>query len=616
MGKNRARTEERSPRWIGPAILTVIILYAAVIGLLLLQQVQESPFSRHPVTDEEAYITQAQGILAGTYPGEKVFYQSPLYPYLLAVSFHLFDESYNAVRIWQTILWLLLIVVMYGLGKQLFGRREGLLAAALAALYGPMLNYNLLLLKVSPMLLLLGLFLLVGVRLTGKPERWWNWIVLGVLCALLLLLRDNILIFLVVVPLWILVRFRAEPLKLRAAAILLFLGGALVVVGPLVVRNRLVAGDWVISTSQGGANFFIGNNPIADGRYKTLPFVRPHPETEQQDFRAEAEKRAGRELKATEVSRFWFDQGFRYIRKNPGRWLALQWKKTRYFLSDFEIPDNHGFAFDRAHFLRGLHFAPLSFGILFPLALFGIAATWERRRELGFIYLFAIVYALSVLAFFVVGRYRIPIVVPLIPLAAAGLGKFRDALRGRSYGAIAGGVFLVLIVAGFCYLPTDASGASWSTEYYLLGNAYLKDGDDLIKAGEIEEGREVVRYALAYLEHSLQLNERNDNARQSVRYAYRLLGRPSPDDPRRHLELGIMLASREENRDFEKARFHLRRALELDPDLADGWNALGNIAFLEGDLEQARTHFMRALALVPDSEAYKRNLALTYQTKP
>jgi tetratricopeptide (TPR) repeat protein len=516
----------------------------------------------------------------------------------------------------QTFLWLLLILVMYALGRQLFGRREGLLAAALAAFYGPMLNYNLLLLKVSPMLLLLGLFLLVGVRLGREPARWWNWIVLGVLCSLLLLLRDNILIFLIAVPAWILARFRSEPLRLRAMALLLFLGGALVVVGPLIVRNRMVAGDWVISTSQGGANFFIGNNPIADGRYKTLPFVRPHPETEQQDFRAEAEKRAGRELKAPEVSRFWFDQGFRFIRKHPRQWLSLQWKKCRYFFSDFEIPDNHGFAFDRAHFLRVLWFAPLSFGILFPLALFGSMTGWKRRSEQGFLYLFAIVYTLSVLAFFVVGRYRIPIVVALIPFAAAGLGKLWDDLGRRRYGSVLGGLFLMLLVAGFCYLPTDASRASWATEYYLLGNAYLKDGDALVKSGKVEQGRAVVRVALGHLEHSLELNERNDNARQSVRYAYSLLGERALDDPRRHLELGIMLASRDENRDFEKARFHLRRALELDPELADAWNALGNIAFLEGDLEQARAHFMRALALVPDSPAYKRNLALTYQAKP
>ena len=87
MAKKRARQDESSPRWIGPAILAAIILYAAVVGALLLHQLQESPFSRHPVTDEEAYITQAGGILAGTYPGDKVFYQSPLYPYLLALKF-------------------------------------------------------------------------------------------------------------------------------------------------------------------------------------------------------------------------------------------------------------------------------------------------------------------------------------------------------------------------------------------------------------------------------------------------------------------------------------------------------------------------------------------------
>ena len=75
MAQRKVQSERRSARWVGPLILAGIMLYAVIVGGLLLYQLQESPFSRHPVTDEEAYISQAQGILAGTYPGEAVFYQ-------------------------------------------------------------------------------------------------------------------------------------------------------------------------------------------------------------------------------------------------------------------------------------------------------------------------------------------------------------------------------------------------------------------------------------------------------------------------------------------------------------------------------------------------------------
>jgi len=51
---------------------------------------------------------------------------------------------------------------------------------------------------------------------------------------------------------------------LRAA---MLVAGLLVALGPVAVRNRVVSGEWILVSSHGGLNFYIGNNADADGTY-------------------------------------------------------------------------------------------------------------------------------------------------------------------------------------------------------------------------------------------------------------------------------------------------------------------------------------------------------------
>ena len=89
----------------------------------------------------------------------------------------------------------------------------------------------------------------------------------------------------------------------------------------------------------------------ADGRYPTLPFVRAHPKWEAADFRKEAEKRAGRELGPSEVSAFWFRQGFDWIKSNPKQAFSLWLHKARLMIHQFEIADNYSLYLARSLFV-------------------------------------------------------------------------------------------------------------------------------------------------------------------------------------------------------------------------------------------------------------------------
>ena len=81
------------------------------------------------------------------------------------------------------------------------------------------------------------------------------------------------------------------------AALLAFALGFGLALAPAVAINTLVANppEVLLTTWQAGANFYIGNGPEADGQYTKLPFVIDNPLYEADNFRAEAQRRAGRQ---------------------------------------------------------------------------------------------------------------------------------------------------------------------------------------------------------------------------------------------------------------------------------------------------------------------------------
>ena len=70
--------------------------------------------------------------------------------------------------------------------------------------------------------------------------------------------------------------------------------GVLLGLAPVAVRNYAVGGGLYLTTSQLGPNFYIGNNPTADGTYRPLRFGRGSAEFERLDATAIAERAQGR----------------------------------------------------------------------------------------------------------------------------------------------------------------------------------------------------------------------------------------------------------------------------------------------------------------------------------
>src|SRR5687767_5916186 len=74
----------RSALWLLPPVLVHVALCAAHLWYL-----ERSPLLRHLTLDLAAYDERARAILGGDLLGSGVFYQDPLYPYLLAAIYQL-----------------------------------------------------------------------------------------------------------------------------------------------------------------------------------------------------------------------------------------------------------------------------------------------------------------------------------------------------------------------------------------------------------------------------------------------------------------------------------------------------------------------------------------------
>ena len=98
---------------------------------------------------------------------------------------------------------------------------------------------------------------------------------------------------------------------------------------PVAIRNYAVGGGFYLTTSQFGPNFFIGNNPNADGTYTSLRFGRGAPEYERQDATELAEHATGRTLTPSKSPATGPNARSTSSRLTPLQWLALTARKLR-----------------------------------------------------------------------------------------------------------------------------------------------------------------------------------------------------------------------------------------------------------------------------------------------
>jgi len=190
-----------------------------MVRFIFLLTLSKDPFFDSPLFDAELYSNWARSIAEGDWLGDKVFFVSPLYAYFLAVLYKIFNSQLYWVIFSQFLLGAVNCVIIYLIGRRLFGGVVGLMSGLFGALYGVFLFTEGQLLKnsLAYSLVSLSFFLLLVAREKEKPSLWFS---LGITAGLSALVIPNVLVF---IPIFygviIFGRRGAKGMLLRAGAL-------------------------------------------------------------------------------------------------------------------------------------------------------------------------------------------------------------------------------------------------------------------------------------------------------------------------------------------------------------------------------------------------------------
>jgi Flp pilus assembly protein TadD len=589
MARRVSRLRESTPRAAEPApapaqsrfLVPVAILGAALfVRLVVLAQLGGHPLlAPGGVLDDAVFVRLASRIASGDLLlGPEPYFLSPLYTYVLGLVFAASGGSMMSARIVQALLGTASVGFVMATAALWFGRRAGILAGILAATTGVIVFNEILVLQsaIDPFVTSVAIYLLArAVRAESRGAA----VAAGAALGALALNRPNALLVIAAVGVaWAIAR-RSRAGFLQAGALVL---GAALIVAPVAVRNRVVAGEWIAITSHGGLNFYIGNSPGADGTWHAVDGVRSSIDGQIGDVKMVAARALGRPVTATEASDYFYGLAWQWMRSHPGEWLALLARKCALAFNATDVALNYSytyFARDETSLLSALVVGPW---LLIPLGLFGLvmAAPEARRAAYAAWAMVVPAYAVSIAVFFISSRYRLAMLVPLTVAAGAGadwLWRSWRASSARLRASSLAGLAAAAVVVNWPLVPD-------------LGRQFQRGERvvQLISDGQVSEGVALLeRTAPAHPDAGILLyrvglafRERREPA-QAVTYLRRAHAL-EPAEPHIDLNLGEALLETGEPAEaipfLESARAARVETSTVTYDLVGAHHALGQTA--------------------------------------
>jgi len=572
--------KDREKIWI----LTIFVL-ALALRIIYLLQIKANPHFFSPTMDPLYHDAWAQNIAGGNWIGSKVFFRAPFYAYFLAIVYKVFGHSYIVPRLIQHLLGSVSCVLIYFLAKRLFNRTVAIVSGIIAATYGMLIYFEGELLLDS-FLVLFDLLLLLFLFKAKENPRFSGWLICGVILGFSAITRPNILAFIPFVWLWIWLVFRKEKaFKTVLTYSASFLLGSILVISPVTLRNVFAGGDTVLIASQGGINFYIGNNKNADG----VSAIFYKEDWQYRDFQQMAESETGQYLKPSEISNFYYGKGVDFYVNDPSSAFKLLVKKLYLFWSRFEISNNQNIYFFR-QYSSLIRILPLGFWLIGPLGLTGMILSMrvlngskktrsgkiaEGRQRILLPVLFILCYMATVVAFFVPARFRLPVIPLLLIFSGFSLVWLFERLREKKIAFL--GTFLLLLIPFALLTNTNAYHLrvdEFSQAHFSLGNVYLKEG-----------------------KLDLALEEFNSVLTSNPRYN------------RAHLNRGMVFFRRG---DLEEAEKEFLAELELNPNEAKAYNNLSAVYLQQGLHQKAEEMAAKAVELGGHRADAYMNLAMSH----
>ena len=308
----------RTPHYIFAAVL--------LLRVLSLARLATSPFLLPSRGDMHFYNDWAQRILDGHGLDHFAFYGLPLYAFLLATIYKLVGFSPFIPGFLQAVLDAATAVLLYKIGAKIFaqsgskgkpgGKSDlisanrgwliGLAAAAGWAFFVPAEAYSIILMPTVWLVFIYWFVTWQIVKCDAAPGRVRSFLI-GLLIGVTAMGIATILFAAPLVAAAIVLRWdeavaRSAQAFRKAGAIALLALGIVLGTSPAWIHNYFVARDPVFLSAHSGVNFWIGNNPAANGYPRIPPGLRAGQTAMLQDSIDVAEAEAGHALPRSAVS--------------------------------------------------------------------------------------------------------------------------------------------------------------------------------------------------------------------------------------------------------------------------------------------------------------------------
>ena len=572
-----------------------------------------TPLFHGLVLDEKNYDAWALRIAGGDLMGKGPFTANPFMPYLLGLFYAVVGHNLWFVRIVQAVIGSLTCLIVHGIAFRLFERRAARLAMLFGALYGPAIFLSANLVGETWAMFFAAAAIWIWIQPFGRPPRYVG---AGFLFGLAILARPNMMAIMPFLPLAAtLARGSArgaEPAKRGLS----WFAGVCLVLGPVAARNYAEGGEFVLITAHDGVNLWIGNNKDADGFFKTprgSGLAGGQESLISSSIRV-ASRAEGRTLSPKESSRYWRKRALDFLIHNPRAALTLELRKLAFYLNAFEKSLESNYYYGKRISLLLRTFA-LGFGFVGALGLAGMIAFAREIRRLAALYAYVLIYSGTVLMTFVSMRYRLPVIIGVLPFAGAFVSTLLDTIaewkrsgppkRLRSLAAILIGSLVVVNLP----IAKAVQREDLAHTYYLLGNVAgdEKRYDDALrdyeKAVELYPDWHVPynnlglahirvgepKKAIEALQRAVDLNAGTSRVYRNMGKAYEALGQK--DDAIKAYE----------------------KAAARGPSQSRNWLLLGRALEQAGRLEEARGRYAQGLERVK-SEKGKQALRRAIQT--
>ena len=554
-------------------LLSAILLLALILRIIALLSLKETIYFDYLLWDERLYHNWAKSIANGTHKSLSV------YAVVTALIYKIFTPEILYVRILNIILGILTCYLVYLIGKEMADRETGLIACLVACLYKPFIFYSIVPLKTSLSVFLFAITIYLFLVILKKPSIF-KALFLGIAIGLLCQVRPNFVIIIPLIPclaFWHLCRSRSSP-KVLLASFAIYILGVSISTYPFMGMKNSFSAQPRPRASQLSVNLYIGNNlKNPDPYYRPVPFSTPVPGQQARQFAIEARRRAGRDLTSREASSYWIRELVNMVVEQPAAFGRKLLRKTMVFFNRFEAGDHYHMGFLSSHvwFLK-LPF--LSLWLILPFGMAGMAATIRSSKNLLALSLIFIAYGLTLIIFFTNTRYRLPILVILIPFAVMGAGhlftRIKEGSFNRTFIYPAGVTIFFFVITFLPVQGTDDLTAYYNTHALVLN-----------KKGLMSE-------AIQYWEESSRMNK-GFSAYANLSLAGRYLGK----------------------RDFKTALQYLNKISDHSFAAANKYNLLGDIMVAQRQIEKAIAAYKKSLEINSGQRRTRFKLVKLYARK-